>query len=94
MKLFYEKKITRLENYIETVEKANAVLIAEAHDLKQKNKRLELAYKTNPKDRWYLVYLLQTIAELERTHEQQNKTIGEYSDHFKRFEHYVGQKVV
>lgn len=89
----YEKKIARLErkleianNRVEVMESNVIQMDKKKSDAEYKFRELTKTFKVEPKDSWYYMYLLQSNAELERLHEEQEDTLKSYRDHFRKFE--------
>ena len=49
------------------------------------NKRLRSAFKANPQDRWYLVYLQDEVRRLEQLNDDQTDIIEQYQRHYSRY---------
>lgn len=74
----FEEKIAHKNQLLERERKHST-------ELRRKVADLERSFAVNPKDKWYLIYLMKELATLESLHERQNHTIEQYRNHFAKF---------
>jgi hypothetical protein len=80
-----EQYILKLEDKLE---KKTAALTHELKikaELHTKIKNMERCFTVNPSDKWYLIYLMQELATIERQYEDQKTIISQYQEHFNKY---------